>query len=169
MGRHSSTFTEETTTISREKEANNMMFFPILFILPLALAYNDDCVYPEPVQCDWESETDCLGGEDANGCPLPRYCIPMKSDVIGIDGELCYNTCQENCNGENQILCDMGNDDNGCYMGAYCAIPLGDCPATCEAPCSADTAYCDNGEDDNGCWLGNYCAAECAETTVTQN
>lgn len=135
-----------------------MMFFLILFILPLALAYSDDCVYPEPAQCDWESEFSCWGGE-WDGCPLPDYCVSLKSDWnFGNDGEACWNTCWPSCYDEGQTFCDMGYDDNGCYMGAYCAEGYGDCPATCYNHCGYNETYCDIGYDDNGCYLGNYCA-----------
>ena len=123
------------------------------------------CPVFDPVECDWETEMVCWGGNDYNGCAMPDYCTPMM--VEGADGAMCYGTCYQYC-GENEMMCHNGFDSNGCDMGTYCATSWGECPPVCYNTCNFGETYCDMGFTDDWCWLGNYCAPEgedCAAAT----
>merc|ERR1712088_439519 len=138
------------------------MLFIVSVLMPLALA--QACPEVTMPECN-DGEFPCWGGLDADGCPIPDYCIPEKTGEIGTDGNECWSMCSPSCN-QNETYCDMGYY-NGCWSGGYCTQGWGDCPAICSTPCAYDNGeqWCDNGVDENGCWMGNYCAAECLDTS----
>jgi len=134
-----------------------MMFSPILFILPLALAYTEDCYTFEAPQCDGDAVM-CDMGYDDNGCHMGSYCAYPDGD--------CPALCSAYC-GSHDAYCDYGYDDNGCHLGSYCApgYPVGDfqCMGVCPENCGEGESWCENPPDANGCMTGNWCAPEGTE------
>merc|ERR1711863_81366 len=163
-------------TYQRTSKTEKMLFI-VTVLMPLALA--QACPEVTMPECN-DGEFPCWGGLDADGCPIPDYCIPEKTGEIGTDGNECWSMCSPSCN-QNETCCDMGYY-NGCWSGGYCTMGWGDCPAICSTPCAYEDGeqWCDNGTDgtechnvcsspcsmngtlcdngyDNGCWMGNHC------------
>merc|ERR1712150_147874 len=75
-------------------------------------------------ECDAETEVLCWGGNDATGCALPDYCIPMM--VEGANGTMCSAVCHTMCLA-NETYCDMGLTEDNCWLGNYCLPEGEDC------------------------------------------
>ena len=64
----------------------------------------------------------CPGGMDANGCPMPELCMPMKGPM-GFDGVTeCPSNCPTFCGAE-EMMCPGPVDANGC-MGPETCMPM---------------------------------------------
>merc|ERR1712038_2126297 len=80
-------------------------------------------------QCDTSCPTDdqmpCEAGYDANGCPNPMVCQPMKvpgnMDPVTMQPTECYTDCSfyPSCL-PNEDICDMGTESDGCPKRKEC-------------------------------------------------
>merc|ERR1711936_1349518 len=68
-------------TYQRTSKTAKMLFI-VTVLMPLALA--QACPEVTMPECN-DGEFPCWGGLDADGCPIPDYCIPEKTGEIGTE------------------------------------------------------------------------------------
>ena len=124
----------------------------------------ENCPAVCPAKCS-NDEMHCWAGSDANDCPMADSCIPMKSDMLDINGYNCQNSCPPPHCKSDEIPCGKGYEMDGCmYNYPYCMSSTAGpglngqlCPNYCYEECSPDQISCYPGQDGNDCYMPNYC------------
>ena len=116
-----------------------------------------ECPFHCPIACA-ETEMQCFGGMDANGCMMPDMCVPSKDGSTDKWGNPCWNSCPTLCQ-EGEQVCGAGVDPwTGCNNPGWCAPTMaGDCPHHCPMNCGPEEISCWGGVDANGCMMPDYC------------
>ena len=100
----------------------------ILGLATPSFSYPAECPKMEPSTCADPSDVKCDNGQDANGCWMGDYCLPMNNQCP----MPCAPIQPSNCS-STEVVCDRGMT-GACWNGDYCMPAGSECPLACNTP-----------------------------------